>query len=366
MEKAKITPGQLFILIFLFELGSALLIPLGLSAKKDAWLAILLGMGGGLCLFLIYQALYNYYPDILPTTYMQEITGKVLGKLLAFLYLIYFLYIAARVLRDFGEMLVTFAYDETPLFIINALLLFCIVYTVHKGIEVLARTGELLFVLLYFLAVIGFVLVVVSGLIELNNLQPVLEEGIGPVIKTVVTETWYIPFGEVVVFTMIFPYLNRPKHVKAAGLTGIALSGLNIVITMVVNISVLSYELVSRSQFPLLNTIQAIEVAEFLERLDVFFMIALITGGFFKIGLYFYAALIGTADLFKVNGLSRLIYPLGLVVLFSSMTIASSYSEHIQEGIRFVPLYMHLPFQVIIPALLLLIAVVKNRKKQRL
>ena len=90
------------------------------------------------------------------------------------------MYDASRVLRDFGEMLLTFAYPETPLFIANALLMLVIIYTVRKGIEVIARSGELLFMLMFLLSVVGFILIVVSGLIDLTNLQPVLEEGIEP------------------------------------------------------------------------------------------------------------------------------------------------------------------------------------------
>ncbi len=356
---------QLFVLIFLFELGSALLIPLGTEAKQDAWLAILAGVAGGVFLFYIYLRLYKYYPDILPTEYMQMLLGKIFGKILACIYIVYFLYISARVLRDFGEMLVTFAYEETPLFIVNALLLLTIVYTVHKGIEVIARTGQLLFVVLYFLAVAGFILVIVSGLIEIKNLKPVLENGVMPVVKTFFKETWYIPFGEVVVFIMIFPYINRPKKLKKAGIAAIVLSGINLVITMAINIAVLGVDLTSRSQFPLLNTIQAIQVAEFLERLDVFFMIALIVGGFIKITIYFYAAVTGVSNLFHVKETSKLAYPLGIVVLILSLSIASSYTEHIQEGLMIVSLYMHLPLQVIIPILLLIVAYFKNKKKER-
>lgn len=50
MEKAKISATQLFILMVLFELGSALLVPLAMRAKQDAWLAILIGM---LCSFFL-------------------------------------------------------------------------------------------------------------------------------------------------------------------------------------------------------------------------------------------------------------------------------------------------------------------------
>lgn len=76
MEKAKISPYQLFVLILLFQLGSALLLPLGIDAKQNAWISILMAMIGGFFLFLIYHRIYLYYPDSLPTTYVQKIFGK--------------------------------------------------------------------------------------------------------------------------------------------------------------------------------------------------------------------------------------------------------------------------------------------------
>jgi spore germination protein KB len=363
MEKAKISASQLFILMVMFELGSALLVPLAMDAKQDVWLAILLGMIVSFVLLLVYHKIYSYYPDLLPTEYVQKILGKVMGTVLSFLYLLYFMYDASRVLRDFGEMLLTFAYPDTPLFIANALLMLVIIYTIRKGIEVLARSGELLFIFMYILAVAGFILIVSSGLIDFTNLQPVLEEGLLPVLKVVFTQTLYFPFTEVIVFTMILPYLNNPKKAKVTMLCATGLSGINLVITMLINVSVLGVDLTARSQFPLLSTVQTIQVADFLERLDVFFMLALVIGIFFKISVLFYATVIGTANLFKIKSPSRLSYPLGLVVLFMSITIASNFQEHLHEGLKVVMFVLHIPLFAIIPPLLLLVAFLKNRKK---
>jgi spore germination protein KB len=365
VEKAKISSYQLFVLILLFELGSALLFPLATETKQDAWIAVLLGMLGGFVLFLVYHCLYCFYPDMLPTEYTQKIIGKFLGRSLSFLYILYFTYLAARVLRDFGELLVTFAYPDTPLFIINALLTLAVVYTIRKGIEVLARTGELLFVLMYLLAITGFILVVVSGLIDINNLKPVLEEGIFPVLKATITQTLYVPFGEVIVFTMIMPYLNKSKKARMTGLFALGLSGINLAIVMAFNISVLGVDLTTFSAFPLLSTIQTIQVADFLERLDVYFMLALIIGGFFKISIFCYAAVTGTATLFNIKEPSRMVYPIGLVILILSITMSSNFSGHIQEGLQIVPIFLHLPFQVIIPIILLGIAFIKNRIRKK-
>lgn len=365
MEKAKISAIQLFVLMVLFELGSALLVPLAIDAKQDAWIAILIGMVFSFVLLLVYHKLYWYYPDLLPTEYMQKIVGKVAGSVLAFLYLFYFMYDASRVLRDFGEMLLTFAYPETPLFIANALLMLIIIYSVRKGIEVIARSGELLFMLMFLLSVVGFILIVVSGLIDFTNLQPVLEKGIVPVLKVVVTQTLYFPFAEVIVITMILPYLNNPKKAKLTMFCAAGLSGINLILTMVINISVLGVGLTARSQFPLLSTVQTIQVANFLERLDVFFMLALVIGIFVKISVLFYAAVIGSASLFKVQSPSRLTYPMGLIVLFMSISIASNFQEHIHEGLKVAMYVLHIPLLVVIPIFLLLVAFLKNRKKTR-
>lgn len=364
MEKAKISLYQLFVLILLFELGSAILVPLAIDAKQDSWLAIMFGMAGGLFLFWIHYRLFLYYPELTPPEYMQKLLGKIAGTLLAFCYIILFMYIAARVLRDFGEMLLTFAYLETPLFMVNALLMIVIIYTVSKGIEVVARTGELFFVSIYFLAITGFILIVFSGLIDINNLKPILEEGIFPVVKVVFTQTLFFPFGESIVFSMIFPYVTKRKSVIKVGLFATVLTGINLAITMAINIGVLGVDLASRSQFPLLSTIQSIQVAEFLERLDVFFMIATVISIFFKVSLYFYAAVAGTAVIFKIKEPSKLTYPMGLIVLFMSVTIASSYAEHLKEGLEFVTRYLHPFFLIAFPLLLLGIAFLKNRKNR--
>lgn len=124
------------------------------------------------------------------------------------------MYLAARVLRDFGETLLTFAYPHVPLFFANAAFILVVVYTVRKGIEVLARSGELFFVLENLLFMTFILLIVVSGMIHLNNLKPVFETSGVEMMKMAFTETIYFPFGEIIVFLMIFPYLNEPQRLK--------------------------------------------------------------------------------------------------------------------------------------------------------
>jgi spore germination protein KB len=364
VEKVKINPSQLFVLIILFEMGSALVVALATDAKQDAWIAVLLGMVGGIFLFIIYHRLYMFYPEIPLSSYVQKIVGKWFGRVLAFMYIIYFIYCAARVLRDFGELLTTTLYSSTPLLIINALMVLTTVYAVQKGFEVIARVGELFFILVYILAVMGFLLVAFSGLIHLQNLRPILENGWMPVLKVTLGQTLTFPFGEMVVFTMILPYLNDQKKAKLVCIWGIVLSGINIAITALINVATLGVDLYARSPFPLLNTVGKIQLGNFIERLDVFFMLYLMIGGFFKIAIFFYAAVIGTTDIFHFKSKRKMCFPIGIIILFASLTISSNYAEHIKEGLKFVPIFLHYPFQIFIPIMLLVIAYFRNRKKK--
>lgn len=365
MENAKINGWQLFLLINLFELGTVYVSGIGIEAKQEAWLAILLGTIGGIVLILIYYQLYIFYPDQLMTTYLKKIVGNIFGTILGFVYVVYFIYLTSRVLRDFGVLVISISYPETPLFIINALMIIVVMYAVKKGIEVIARTGELNFVLLYIMAFFGFIFIVVSGLIDFNRLKPFLENGFMPIVKEFATETLYIPFGEAIAFAFIFPYLNNNKKGRILCVAATAVSGIDLAMTMAINIAVLGIHIAGDAPFPLLATIKEIHIVDFIERLDVFFVVGAFIGAFFKIAIFFYVSTVATADLFKLKSHTMIVHPIGIIVVFLSVSIASNFTEHLKEGLDILTLYYHLPLQVILPILLLIIAIIKNRKKNR-
>ncbi|MEW9700532.1 GerAB/ArcD/ProY family transporter [Paenibacillus sp. SI8] len=364
MGNAKINAGELFAMIVLFELGSALLVGLGMDAKNDAWLSILIGWAGGMALFFVYAQLFRYYPHLPLTGYLRVIMGSYAGWLIGLIYVLYFIYIAARVLRDFGELLTISTYDQTPLFVINALMILTISYVIYKGIEVFARTGEMLFGLLIVVGVLGNIAIFVSGLIHFDQLAPLLKEGWKPVFKTAFPLTFTFPFGEMITFTMILPFVNNPRLGVKFSYAGMTISALILSWTSVVNISILGVDIASRSTFPLLAMIGKVNIAEFLQRLDVLAILTLIIGGFFKIAVFFITAVQGAADLFKVKDPSNLVVPIGIIILFTSIQIASGLTEHLEEGLKVVPLYVHLPLQAGIPVLLLAVTWLKNRKRR--
>ncbi|MBM7655580.1 GerAB/ArcD/ProY family transporter [Neobacillus cucumis] len=361
MEKAKISAIQLFVMMFMFELGSALVVSYGITAHKDAWLAILLGMSGGVVLFLIYYTLFRQYPNLPLTGYARKIFGKYVGWIIGLLYVVFLLYDAARDLRDFGELLLSSTLTETPLLAINILLVLAICYVLYLGIEVLARTAEVFFVILLFIGFTGNMFVFFSGNIDFKNLQPFLENGWKPILTTAFPLLTFFPFGEMIAFTMLLPYLNRHESAKKVGLFAVISSGLSLAYNTSLNIAVLSVGVVERSTFPLLSTIGKVNLMEFLQRLDALVVFTLLILMFFKIAILFYGAVIGIVDLCNLKNHQQIVLPAGIILIFLSMAIASNFAEHIEEGQKTAQYFFFPPIMVIIPFLMLLVSMIRSR-----
>jgi spore germination protein KB len=95
--------------------------------------------------------LFYQYPGQSPTGYLKNIAGKYIGIPLSLIYIVYFIYIAARVLRDFGALLITSTLSETRIEVVNGLMILLITFGVYLGIEVIGRTGESVFSMMLFL-----------------------------------------------------------------------------------------------------------------------------------------------------------------------------------------------------------------------
>ncbi|MBZ5753750.1 GerAB/ArcD/ProY family transporter [Metabacillus rhizolycopersici] len=367
MEKAKISVIQLFAMMFLFDLGSAIVVSYGIGAKKDAWLAILLGMCGGIAVFFIYYALFRQYPNLPLTGYVRKIFGKYVGWIIGLLYVIFFLYQAARGLRDFGDLLLASTMTSTPLLALNILMVLAICYVLYLGIEVFGRTTEVFIVILIFFGLAGNLLLYFSGSVDLHNLQPFLENGWKSILTTAFPLTTLFPFGEMIAFTMLLPYLNRPELAKKVWLSAVISSGLILSYTTSLDIAVLGVETVEKSTFPLLSTVGKINLFDFIQRLDVIVVFTFLITMFFKISILFYSAVIGIVDLFKVKNHQQIVLPMGVILLFLSMMIASNFAEHIEEGLDIIMYPLNLPFIVVIPLFMLLVALIRNgfKKKNR-
>ncbi|WP_332695234.1 GerAB/ArcD/ProY family transporter [Halalkalibacter lacteus] len=365
MKKERINAWQLFCLIVLFAFGTALVVSYGSDSGRDAWLAILIGGSvGGTLIFVIYGSLYKLFPTLSLISYSQKIVGRWIGRLFGLVFILYFLHGSARVLRDYGDLINASMFTSTPLFFIHFLMILTMMIVLRHGVEVLGRMAELSFFIIIVLGFLGVISVLMSGKVETENLFPILENGLRGMFSTSFPSLFVVPWGEMLAITLLLPYLTKPRSVMKAGLSAILFSTVVLSFTIMLNILVLGVDVFTRSNFALFDTIGRVSLMEFIDRLDPIVLLTLIIGDLFKMGIFFLAAVIGTADLFYVKDYKSLVFPIGIVILLASLTVAGNFAEHIEIGGGMLPLYVHVPIAVIIPGLLLFIALIRKHMKR--
>jgi spore germination protein KB len=362
-EKTSISPGQLLVMMLLFEFGTAMVVPVGLKAMQATWLSILIAAPGGIVLYLIYESLNRRHRDLVISGYMSKILGKYIGLPLSVLYNVFFIYMAARVLRDGGDLLITASYDRTPIFVIHAVMIIAVIYVLHKGIEVFFRLGQ---IYIFIVCTIGFLsgfAVLLSGKADFGNLLPIAGEGWPSVLQAAYPNIMLFPYGELVVFTTVLPHLNHAPLARKTGILAILFSGMTLSAFHAMQVAVLGIDIYSRATFPLFTSIGLVKVAEFLQRLDALVILTLIIGVFFKVAMFCYGAMAVAADIFRVEQPSKLAFPIGIIVLFMSIFIAWSFPEHLEEGAHNITFNLVF-FCIIVPVLLLVVDFVRKHFNQ--
>lgn len=168
----KINAGELAAVMLIFEMGTSVVVGLGMQAKQDAPLAILFGMAAGLLLFLIYDSLYRKHGYHSLVGWLKSGFGRPLGSLAAMLYMLYFFYIAARDMRDFGALLLSSILPLTPMAVVLLVMVLPVIYACLLGIETIGRLGELLLGVIAFLGVLSLFLLIASNAIQWENMLP--------------------------------------------------------------------------------------------------------------------------------------------------------------------------------------------------
>jgi spore germination protein KB len=130
----KISAFQLFCVVFLVPYGSAILFFLVPETKQNAWIVILIYILPALLLQKLYLTLFNKYPKDSLVTYLPKIFGRVIGSALSFIYIVYFAYIAARVLRDFTDLIIISTLTQTPRVLMAMLLTVTVTFGVSRGL----------------------------------------------------------------------------------------------------------------------------------------------------------------------------------------------------------------------------------------
>lgn len=355
MAKETISPWQYFSLSGIYLLGIAtLILPVG-QAGQDGWLAVLLAAGASAGLALIWTALAARFPADTLYVYARRLLGTPLGSLLGLAYICYFGLLGSMALRAIADLYVTAIMPRTPMVVFAVVLAGLAAWLVWSGLEPMGRLAELLLpAVIFVIAVLNLLSVLTPHLTRFERLLPVLERGLPPLLQGSLVALGF-PFGEAVGLAILVPFVNAPQRARASLIGAASFVGTALSLVTLVNIAVLGPEELVRVTYPSLVVTQQINLAGFVERIEVLIIFIWTFGAFLRIATALYLVVLGLGELFS-GGRYRVFVPATAVLLLILAVTLWESSTQLLRFIRGPYLFVALPFQVGLPLLLFLAA----------
>lgn len=353
----RISNIQLFTLIVAFEIGSTTLFALGIGAKQDAWLVVILAFVTSMVLLWIYTQFPIYCPEKNFSEMLQATLGAKAAKPLLLLYGLFFLNQTIHNFYEFSMLINMTALPQTPLLVILYLSSFIMIYTLSLGFEVLARTGEILLPYLLAFLIITFIVNLFSDTFEFKNLLPVLGNGINPILKELPTVIAF-PFGEMVVFLMFWHYIKEQVYIRKTTFIAVGIAALLIIMNLIIMIAVLGPELTANSELPLLETLLSINIADIITNLDSVAVFLMFIGGFFKTSIHFMGFCLALTWVFNGSNPKWWITSIGLLLPLFAIYHFTGLDDQRWKGEEGIPILLLYSF---LPVLLLIILFLKKK-----
>lgn len=356
IEKGIISSTQLmFLVIGLLEANTLTAAFINPITKQNTWLV--LSVGGIITLFLlrVYTSLSNMFPGKNLIEINDKLYGRYLGKVVSLLYIYYFWFIFSENIRFISGFFTTYLFTNIHPGVLSTVLVLVCIYTLKKGVEVMARV---VFILSSFSIIIAIIISIFTlGYIRLSNFLPLFQ--ISPKDFLQGTNVMVsIPFGEVIVFLMFFPYVNDIKQVKKSAFLGLIIGGLYFLTIIIRNIATLG-NIGSLYVLPSFQVARLINLGDAITRLEALIAVSLLFNVFSKICIFYYATILSLSHFFSLRSYEPLVIPVAIISLVMSVILFNSPVEESYYAVNIYPIYA-VPFLIILPAISLVIASIKK------
>ncbi|MDH2452796.1 endospore germination permease [Priestia megaterium] len=322
LNEINISAAQFRKLVTLYSIGSTIIVvPAAITADahQDAWIAALFGVALGIGLVLLFTSLGKMFPTLTLMEMNEKIFGKLFGKIVSAVFVLSNLFISSQVLYYVGNFLTTQILPYTPLTAIHIAFMGVVIVGVRLGIEVIARSAEILFP--WFVGLFGLLIVSMIPQIKIEHLQPVFEIHPKAFIRAVLT---FLSISSLTytILLMIFPsHTPDTKKATQSFYIGNVAGGLVMVTLILLGILVLGPYYSQITMFPSYELGRRIDVGNFLQGIEVIIAIIWFLTLFFKVSLYFHASIAGLCHIFNVNETRFLTLPMGLIVTTFSIIV---------------------------------------------
>lgn len=329
------------------------------GVKQDVWWESFISVSFTALLIWAVDRVRERFPTMTLLAAAETVLGKGVGRLIALLYLLFFLLMLSLNLRLVGEFFRYAFLPRTPLTVLCGVLVLLAIWSARAGIEVIARAGQVVFPLL-----VGSIFLIVGLLskdVELRELLPLNILVVGPIPHLQDAVHVGARTLEIAWLTLLVPYVNQPRQIARAGYQALAWIGVVWLCMNVAMLGVMGTE-IEDHYFPFFAAARQIHVADFLERIDGLFLAIWLFGMFLRVSALLWAAGVSTAHLIGSAHYRPLIWSLGAIAYTYSLAQAQTFSELVAILGAEVITPIGLIFVFILPMIVLIVAKIRRMR----
>ncbi|PKM49924.1 MAG: hypothetical protein CVV02_13770 [Firmicutes bacterium HGW-Firmicutes-7] len=315
-NKEKISTNQFVWMLFgIITSFTVLQIPgiLILHAGRDAWLSVIVAWFLDVLLALVYAYMGLRFPGQNFVQYSMTILGKLGGRIVGFIFPLYFLMVTALLMRAISTLIET-NLSDMPKLVIYSMGCITIAYTARKGIEIIARVCEILgpiylisLFILFFMAI---------PIIKIDRVKPFLMEGSYPFLSGSILILSFI--GICIMMAMYIPVCNHPENGFKAKFIAVTMGATMITTLIFLVIGAFGAEQAGSMVNPGASLAREIQVGIF-ERLESVWLIVAVGAGIMTCVNLIWAFSMGASQIIGLNSYKPLVLPATLIATVLSI-----------------------------------------------
>ncbi len=332
------------------------------NVHQDAWLSVFIAFIIGLVLLLIYLYLINYkleYNIIKLNTY---IFGTIIGTIInIFICLCIFIY-AICIFWNFTNFITTQYLSNTPLIAIGGLLSIPLFYILIKDIETITKTAIIVFfisILIYSLSLFGL-----FNEIDLNNIMPILENGINPVIKNSIYSLCF-NVGPIFLITIVpKSYFKKEQKFNMPIIFMYIFNALFVCYGVFTVLAVLGPNLSILYEYAEVQVLKRVVIFGFVDRIESIISLRWIFDIFITLTMTLYFILIFIKETFKIKKQKIIDITVFILIILLNIINCFAFKNKLvfNNFISKVLLPLCLISFIIIPLILFVICLIKKSK----
>lgn len=265
------------------------------GAGTDGWILVIIGCVISILMGGIILAIMRRYPNQTLYDLLEKFLGRWLGKGFIFIWVIYGLLISTYVVMMTIHLIHIWILPDTKVYLLMLLLIIPIYMITSKGIQLIGRYAEFVFLVASFLP---FLILFALQDMDWRNFLPILKDGWQPVLRHIHTVMPFY-FGIELAFIW-YPFLRDQKKAFRGMVIANLLTFFILMIVTIISLLEFSPMEIKRLVWPTVSLLTFIQFP-FLESFEVIVLSLYIYVLLATLIPYLYVAIFGVQKLVKKN-----------------------------------------------------------------